>query len=819
MKSFKRIITYVLIVIAVAGISHGVISLTLGYINSVQKNGRIKEESSLSGKQVLYITSYNNSYNSVDSQLKGIHGVLTAANIGLDVQCMDMQTVNSELNLQLFHDTLKLKFSKQMPYDAVILGDDFALSFAMDYQEELFKDVPLVFLGVRDEKLVAEASKNPHITGCREISKIQDTVEIAMKFNPAARMIYALYDDSSLGIEKQTEFFALKSKYPGYLFRGIDASECTREAFGKIISAIESRTIVVYLCVSEDRDGNTYNSSETVEFISHRSKVPVFTESYTDVGKGFVGGKVMNYEEMGRRAAQTVKDIVDGSVDISLIAGSTVLESEYLFDNDVMKKFGMSEKVLEENSAYLNKTLNYWLMYRTIILPFAEIFTSIFILIGILIIYLIELNASRKQISYSAKHDTLTGLLNRYSILKKISEVIDRRIDFTVLLVDIDDFRSINDFNTHKCGDAVLKELSKRLKNLSDDGNYEVSRYDGDNFLLIYKGAHLEKNDPEIYFLRQLLSNAIEYEDKTLFIFTSIGIVNSNPNFTVDDYLANADIAMNAAKKQGRNKYVLFTDDMKQVIKENAEIGEVLEEACKNEEFTVLYQPQIDATTGLISGYEALVRLSKAQISPGLFIPIAEKDGHISKIGRIVTEKVLKQMAEWRDSGLELKRVSLNYSAAQTGDKGYIPYLRRLMKTYDIPAEYLGIEITESLFLGNKTQASELFNQFDELGIKIALDDFGTGYSSLNYLTYLPIQTVKLDKSTVDTYLDGQATFIENIVKLVHSLGMKLTVEGVEEKWQYDKLKSFKCDFIQGYFFSKPLTGEEILSFVPQKVE
>ncbi|MBR1614316.1 MAG: EAL domain-containing protein, partial [Treponema sp.] len=212
------------------------------------------------------------------------------------------------------------------------------------------------------------------------------------------------------------------------------------------------------------------------------------------------------------------------------------------------------------------------------------------------------------------------------------------------------------------------------------------------------------------------------------------------------------------------------------------------------------------------------------KLGPAQFIPIAEEDGHIAKIGRIITEKVIRQIAEWRKHGVPLRRVSINYSFGQLEDKEYVSYLTNLMKSYNIPAELIGIEITESLFMGNKARALEVFEEFKEADIKVALDDFGTGYSSLSYLTQLPLETVKIDKSLVDTYLlqnnadKDSSQFIKNIVSLVHTLGMKITVEGVEYRWQFDKLKEFGCDYIQGYFFSKPLSGGEIETFIPQKL-
>lgn len=818
MKNPRKIVFYLLIFVVALGISHGLFRLALSYINSIGKNDDDSIFSSFADKKVLYITSYNNSFDNVDQQIRGLKSVFDPADIALDVQYMDMLNFNSKSNLDVFKRTLQIKFSRKNSYDAVILGDDFALTFALDYQDEFFKNIPLVFMGVENKNLAERASKSPLVTGFTAKKELRDTLEIAMKLFPKAKIIYAVYDDAPMGIEKQSEFFNLKTDYPGYLFRGIDASDYSREGLGKILEVIEkNNNIVICLGVSEDKDGNWYSSADTTAFVSSHTNLPVFSDNAYTIGRGFIGGKVINDEKMAKTAAKTVKKIIEGTDNIKNLQVEN-FESKYLFDSDVMKKFNLSGKNLND-VIYLNKAKNYWSKYYPILGPLAEIFVFLLLLFGILIANLIEISKSKRVIAYSARHDALTGLLNRYAIMDSIKNLVNSKQKFAVLQIDVDDFRSINDFNSYKCGDAILKEFAVRIKSLCDDGNYEAARFDGDNFLLIYKGANLLENDPEIYFLKQLLGNGIVYDDKTFFVRTSAGIVNSQEDFAEEDYFANADIAIHMAKTQGRGKYVFFTDDMKKNIMRNSEIGHILEEACKNEDFDVVYQPQIDASSGEIYGYEALVRMSGSKLSPSEFIPIAEKDGHIAKIGRIVTEKVVKQMSKWRESGHKLHRVSINFSVGQMADKSYVPFLTKLMRTYEIPSELIGIEITESLFLEDKQQAMNLFKQFDELGIKIALDDFGTGYSSLNYLTYLPIHTVKLDKSTIDTYLDGRASFIENIVNLVHSLGMKLTVEGVEEKWQYDKLKSFKCDYIQGYFFSKPLSGEEIKTFVPKKVE
>ena len=193
----------------------------------------------------------------------------------------------------------------------------------------------------------------------------------------------------------------------------------------------------------------------------------------------------------------------------------------------------------------------------------------------------------------------------------------------------------------------------------------------------------------------------------------------------------------------------------------------------------------------------------------------AEKEKYSLRDSLTEAEKVLQQMCTWREQGMKLKKVAINYSNGQLVDRGYVSYLKTLLEKYEIPSNLIEIEITESLFMGKKIRAKQLFDDFSDIGVGLALDDFGTGYSSLSYLTFVPAGKVKIDKSLVDNYLvEGKESFIQNIVHLVHGLGMELTVEGVEHKWQYDKLCEMNCDYIQGYLFSKPMIPEAVPNFM-----
>lgn len=424
-----------------------------------------------------------------------------------------------------------------------------------------------------------------------------------------------------------------------------------------------------------------------------------------------------------------------------------------------------------------------------------------------------ELKKSNENMRNIISHDSLTGLPNRSSARAELEEYADSGDEMTIVLFDIDDFKNINDFYSHDVGDEVLLEIAKRLTSVTEKRHAFASKFGGDEFFVLFRGISLKQNSEEIKELFEIFDSAFKIEGKRLIVKASFGVVNAI-NKRTKDIISDADIALARAKKLGKNIVVFFDSAMRELVNENNRISQILDEAVLNDGVTVVYQPQIDLITGQIHGYEALMRLKGDKLSPAQFIPIAETTGQIIKTARILTEKVVEQLVQWRRDGIPLKKVSINFSQIQLSDSGYLEYLINLLDMYQIPHKYICIEITESLLIANRETVTRLLNEFVKYGITLALDDFGTGYSSLSYLTFLPISVVKIDKSLVDNYLcEGKADFIKNIVRLVHSLNMKLCVEGVEFEWQNEKLKAFNCDYIQGYYYSKPISGPEIENF------
>ncbi|MBF8984111.1 EAL domain-containing protein [Lutibacter sp. B2] len=423
-----------------------------------------------------------------------------------------------------------------------------------------------------------------------------------------------------------------------------------------------------------------------------------------------------------------------------------------------------------------------------------------------------KLEASNKELEYVAYNDHLTNLPNRRSFLEKLEGSIDQNKAGAVMLLDLDNFKGINDTLGHTYGDEVLKKVSQKLMNIKDKKVF-ISRFGGDEFLVLIEDEEdLVEIENYAKKITDIFKNKLMIEGKEIYIGCSMGITRypfeSNE---VNQLIMNADMAMYKVKDAGKANYMFFEKEMTEKLKEQIELERILREAIKQDGFKLVYQPQVCTYTGTIVGFEALLRLKNHSISPAVFIPAVEKNGMIIEIGRWVTKEAIKQIAIWKKKGMGMKPIAINFSAKQLNDSNYIRFLEQELKEKNVESKDIEIEITESIFLDKKEETIEFLNQLRGLGIKIALDDFGTGYSSLSYLTFLPVDKIKLDKSLCDKFLEMEnIEVMDNIISLAHSLNLEVLAEGIEDIEQYNRLKVGKCNYIQGYLFSKPVEVEEV---------
>lgn len=417
-----------------------------------------------------------------------------------------------------------------------------------------------------------------------------------------------------------------------------------------------------------------------------------------------------------------------------------------------------------------------------------------------------------QQIDFIAHHDKLTGLPNRCVFTKGLEEGLQNGHRGAILLLDIDNFKNINDALGHTYGDKVLQYVADLLKEASCEHS-AAYRFGGDEFLINIKG---ESDAYEESICVKSIIDCFEtshwIEGIENYISVSIGIVRyPQDGECVEELLKKVEIAMFNAKRSGKDKHVLFGDHMTSVFLNKLKVEKILRKALEQNEFKLVYQPIIKMETGEIQSLEALIRIQDNIISPGVFIPIAEETGLILAIGRWVIKEAIGQLREWIDGGYKPKPVAINLSPKQIEDKSLLAFLKEQIKENNIDPSLLEIEITEGILLENKDENIRILEEIQALGISISLDDFGTGYSSLNSLTYIPVNKVKLDKSLKDKFIYHESSqVLGSIIALIHSLNLEVIIEGVEEPDEFMALRATASDYLQGYLFSKPLPPSEI---------
>ncbi|GAA0180000.1 hypothetical protein SH2C18_27710 [Clostridium sediminicola] len=425
--------------------------------------------------------------------------------------------------------------------------------------------------------------------------------------------------------------------------------------------------------------------------------------------------------------------------------------------------------------------------------------------------YANKLKEKEEYIRDLAYLDPLTGLPNRRQFIENLYKSIEDRNSGAVIMLDLDNFKDINDTLGHIYGDKVLIKISEILSGYNDKNTF-ISRFGGDEFLILLNTQ--DSSTCVKLFVKKIVdifNNKIIIDNDEIYISVSIG-VSLFPQHcnSVNELIMNADTAMYHVKKSGKNNYIFFNENMKSKLMEKKKVEKILHQALREKSFELFYQPQVDVMTGEQVAAEALLRLKDSKISPAVFIPVAEETGRIIEIGRRVVEEVARQQSEWKEKGIKLRPIAINFSAEQINDHNFIPFLKDTLKKYDIEPQYIDIEITESVFMNNEYKTIEFLNELKSMGVSISLDDFGTGYSSISYLTFIPVDKIKLDKSLIDEFLaNGEINVISNIIALAHSLDLVVVAEGVEDKGQSQLLLKSNCDYIQGYLYSKPVTAEE----------
>ncbi|MEH7526275.1 EAL domain-containing protein [Bacillus sp. JJ1503] len=434
-----------------------------------------------------------------------------------------------------------------------------------------------------------------------------------------------------------------------------------------------------------------------------------------------------------------------------------------------------------------------------------------------------------EKITELANFDHDTGLPNRMRFTEQLEQMLQRakrkKRMLSVLSIDIDRFKLINDSLGHFAGDMILKDIAFRIEKVLPSGSY-IGRFGGDKFTVILtKEAQVEEVMKAAKSILLEISKPVHHENQEFFVTASIG-VSFYPEDGTDEHelLKNADIATNRSKDKGGNQITFFSTEMNEQALSRLELESYLRKALQKNEFYLMFQPLIDLESGKIFGSEALIRWNHPKlglVSPADFIPLAEETGIIQEIGRWVLRTACLQNKKWQTLGSNQLSVAVNVSAYQFQQPGFMNDVKQALSESKLEPQYLTLELTESTMLTNIDYSIPIMRELQKLGVKVSIDDFGTGYSSLSYLKDLPINTLKIDRSfinnlRVDTY---DIAIVKAIITMGHGLEVKVVAEGVETKEQIELLKELNCHYAQGFYIHKPLNITEFEKGLKEKVE
>ena len=429
-----------------------------------------------------------------------------------------------------------------------------------------------------------------------------------------------------------------------------------------------------------------------------------------------------------------------------------------------------------------------------------------------------QLQDSVEELTRQALSDSLTSLPNRVLLRQRLEQAIASADDVALLVMDLDRFKEVNDTLGHPCGDALLQELSVRLKGALRSSD-TVARLGGDEFAILLPGAGQSEATVIAATLQKLVARPFELDGRMVTIGASIGIASRPEHGTdADTLLRYADVAMYVAKRSGQSVSV-YTADQDQHTPDRLALISELSDAIEHGELTLAFQPLIDCQQDYtVAGVEALVRWAHPRhglMPPDQFVPLAEQTGLIRAMSRWVLESALRQHHQWRGQGLDVP-VSVNLSMRDVHDPSLPETVAGLLDEFEIRPGGLRVEITESSLMLDPVRALETLTSLRGMGVHVSIDDFGTGYSSLAYLKQLPVDELKIDRSFVRDLATDESdlAIVRSTIELAHNLGLSVVAEGVEDEPTLELLRGFGCDKAQGYLFSRALGAAELTSWL-----
>ena len=863
--------------------------------------------------EVLLIASYDDADSATQMQRDALIDLLNRSSVGVDVEYLDVNagstsrnvsnasTYGASLATSSWGQALAKKMQDHGRYSAVVCIDDEALYYVEAVHELLFAQTPVVFVGVSDASHAQRAFELGYATGVMEACDAAGVVKAAKQMQPDAKHLVVLTDNTATGLGDRTQFEKAAStsgtdssnnkavsistsdgsgtalSFGNLTVDYLNASAMTRAELGKQLSSASSEDIIIYLDANTDAAGNAYNASQTAYFVSAAATQPVYAVGFGGVGEGFIASTVVDYEKAGERAGEIVVMILNGTrpADIPV---ETFMSEGMVFDEQALSNAGISTSALPASATLINQagqaSTNKMSMLdslRSIFLPISLLVLGIACIAAFVFLgyrrtanEVAEVVAQRNTLERRFYTDSLTDMPNMQWLTAYAASDASKRVRsvLEVALLDLDDLDKLHGVDT---ADVVVKTLAKRLNGIDSIFLVRPNRSD---FLLGFD-VDLQRGSAPLDEVERVLRAPVKVGESAIAVSPCIGVLNRERGMSIEEMVAGVDLAIRQAEPTGAGGEVVFYENDMRVAEEHKyDISSLLKKAIANDDLSVLYQPQIELATNEVVGYEALVRLRGDKYPPEQFIPIAEANGQIVELDRMVARKVVQQLATWKKRKQRIRPVSINFSYGQLCDEDFVSYLTTLLEEYGVARKLLRVDIKESLFVNDIAKARSFVDELYKAGFGIAIDGFGAGYTSVPRVMHIPVDAVKLDRSltegllahasdssvlasatadvdevsaaeassasAVPSSMSAAATSapdtaseavtsaadeaITSLIDLVHEAGKIVVVEGVETLQQLEVCRDKGCDVVQGFFFSEPLLPESVLRYKPPKI-
>ena len=532
------------------------------------------KEEEVNNNRILFISSYSLSRDTVQLEIEGIQSAQPDDFI-LDYEFMDTYRVYDDTAMQLFYEGLKYRLSQVEEYDAVILGDDAALRFFLKYREELFLTQPAFYIGVNDEALSKRVEKDPNIKGIMERLPVKENLEKALEIYPEAETVYAIVDDSLTGTAESQNYDAMQKEFPDLNFEKINTSQLTQEELRKQIMAMPEKAILIYYCMNEDAEGRQYTNKEAVNFISLYTKIPILYFLENDrIGENILGGYCFSIKNSATEVMKAAVKVVRGDRKMQYVYFKDSGLYVWSLNADMLKKFQISRKYFPDDTVYVNDVPSFWEKNSEIITPIILIVVVLCATTAWLCLdnvkrrkMMKEMEEMKDHLENASQHDFLTGLPNRSKFMSDLQEIIAKKQPCTVIMLDLDNFKGINDTMGHAMGDEALKGVANRLKTLKTP-LLTAYRFAGDEFILILRSDNPKISDNAVMQCLQVFRKPYKMMGKPMDIHGSIGAA-CYPADTLDmeTLIVCADDAMYAIKKEGKNGCMFYRDLPKDIDK------------------------------------------------------------------------------------------------------------------------------------------------------------------------------------------------------------------------------------------------------------